>query len=100
MVISDLRKHLTDICHRASHRWLTAGSGGNISVRVDAERMLCTATGVTFLDTAPDNVVLMTLDGEQLDNFDFKPSKEWRWHAGVMKTCGDVGGVVHTHSTA
>jgi len=101
MTISDLRKHLADICHRSSERWLTAGSGGNISIRVPGtNRMLCTATGVTFRDTEPDNVVLMTLDGEQLDNFEFKPSKEWRWHAGVMATCPDVNGVVHTHSTA
>ena len=99
--LQDLRKQLTDVCIRASERWLTAGSGGNISVRVPGtDRYLCTATGVTFRDTAPDNVVLMNLKGEQLDNFDFKVSKEYRWHAGVFETCPDVNGVVHTHSTA
>src|SRR5262245_17271585 len=30
MDVLDLKKHLTDICHRASERWLTSGSGGNI----------------------------------------------------------------------
>jgi L-fuculose-phosphate aldolase len=64
------------------------------------DRYLCTATGVTFRDTAPDNVVLMNLKGEQLDNFDFKVSKEYRWHAGIFETCPDVNGVVHSHSTA
>ena len=45
----DLKRHLVDICHRASDRWLTAGSGGNISVRIpNSDRYLCTATGVTF----------------------------------------------------
>ena len=99
--LPDLRRELADICHRASERWLTAGSGGNISIRVPGtDRYLCTATGVTFRDTRPDNVVLMDLAGKQLDDFDFKPSKEYRWHAGVLATCPDVNGVVHTHSTA
>src|SRR5262249_39175482 len=51
MDILDLKKHLVDVCHRASERWLTSGSGGNISVRVpNTNRYLCTATGVTFRD--------------------------------------------------
>jgi len=101
MSVLDLKKHLVDICHRASERWLTSGSGGNISVRIPStDRYLCTATGVTFRDTAVENVVEMDLAGTQVGGFDFKPSKEYRWHAGVFATCPDVGGVVHTHSTA
>jgi L-fuculose-phosphate aldolase len=101
MELLDLKKHLVDICHRASERWLTAGSGGNISVRMPGtDRYLCTATGVTFSDTAVENVVEMDVAGTQHGGFPFKPSKEYRWHAGVLATCPDVHGVVHTHSTA
>ena len=100
MTVDDLKKHLVDICHCASARWLTAGSGGNISVRIPGtDRYLCTATGITFRDTAVDNLVEMTLDGRQVRG-DLKPSKEYRWHAGILATCPDVEGVVHTHSTA
>ena len=100
MTVDDLKKQLTDICHRASERWLTAGSGGNISVRIPGtDRYLCTATGITFRDTHPDNVVTMDLSGKQLAG-DLKPSKEYRWHAGIFATCADVDGVVHSHSTA
>jgi L-fuculose-phosphate aldolase len=100
MSVADLKKHLADICHRASERWLTAGSGGNISVRIPGtDRYLCTATGVTFEDTAVDNVIEMDLAGNQHGG-DGKPSKEYRWHAGILATCPDVHGVVHTHSTA
>ena len=101
MDVTDLKKHLVDICHRASERWLTAGSGGNISVRIPGtDRYLCTATGVTFRDTAVENVVEMDLAGTQYGDPTWKPSKEYRWHAGVLATCPDVHGVVHTHSTA
>ena len=101
MNVLDLKKTLVDICHRASERWLTAGSGGNISVRISGtDRYLCTATGVTFRDTAVENVVEMDIAGNQVGGFDWKPSKEFRWHAGVFATCPDVHGVVHTHSTA
>jgi len=101
MDVTDLKKHLVDICHRASERWLTAGSGGNISVRIPGtDRYLCTATGVTFRDTAIENVVEMDLAGTQYGDTTWKPSKEYRWHAGVLATCPDAHGVVHTHSTA
>jgi L-fuculose-phosphate aldolase len=100
MNVTDLKKHLVDVCHRASERWLTAGSGGNISVRIaGTDRYLCTATGVTFRDTTVDNVIEMDLAGTQHGG-DGQPSKEYRWHAGVLATCPDVGGVMHTHSTA
>ena len=100
MAVLDLKRQLVDICHRASERWLTSGSGGNISVRIPGtDRYLCTATGVTFRDTAVDNVIEMDLAGRQHGG-DGKPSKEYRWHAGVFATCPDVHGVVHTHPTA
>ena len=100
MTVLDLKKHLVDICHRTSERWLSAGSGGNISVRIPGtDGYLCTATGVTFRDTAVENVIEMSLDGTQRAG-DGKPSKEYRWHAGILATCPDVHGVVHTHSTA
>jgi L-fuculose-phosphate aldolase len=100
MDVTDLKKHLVDICHRASERWLTSGSGGNISVRVPGtDRYLCTATGVTFRDTAVENVIEMDLAGRQHGG-DGKPSKEYRWHAGIFATCPDANGVVHSHSTA
>src|SRR5262245_53928356 len=86
MDLLDLKKHLADICHRASERWLTSGSGGNISVRIpNTDRYLCTATGVTFRDTAVENVVEMDLAGNQVGGFDFKPSKEYRWHAASSR---------------
>ena len=100
MTVEDLKEHLVDICHRAAGRWLTSGSGGNISVRIPGtDRYLCTATGVTFRDTAVENVIEMDLAGRQCGG-EGKPSKEYRWHAGIFATCADVHGVVHTHSTA
>src|SRR5262245_52670903 len=87
MSVLDLKKQLVDVCHRASERWLTSGSGGNISIRIPGgDRYLCTATGVTFRDTAVENVVEMDLAGKQYGG-DWKPSKEYRWHAGVFATC-------------
>jgi len=96
MNLDDLKKHLVDICHCASERWLTAGSGGNISVRIpNTSRYLCTATGVTFRDTAVENIVEMDLDGTQVGGGPWKPSKEHRWHAGILAIRPEVGGVVH-----
>ena len=101
MNIDELKRHLVDICHCASERWLTAGSGGNISVRIpDTDRYLCTAPGVTVRDTAVENIVEMDLAGKQISPGPWKPSKEHRWHAGILQIRPEVHGVVHTHSTA
>lgn len=101
MNLDELKEHLVDVCRRASERWLTAGSGGNISVRIPGTtRYLCTATGVTFRDTAVENIVEMDLDGRQISPGPWKPSKEHRWHAGILALRPEVHGVVHTHSTA
>ena len=100
MDLRDVKRELVDVCHRASERWLTAGSGGNISVRIPgSDHYLCTATGVTFRDTAVGNVIEMDLEGRQHGG-DGKPSKEFRWHAGILAVCPAIAGVVHTHSTA
>lgn len=100
MDLTDWKKQLVDVCHRASERWLTSGSGGNISIRIPGtDRYLCTATGVTFRDQSLDNCIEMDLDGKQHSG-DGKPSKEYRWHAGIFATSPDVHGVVHSHSTA
>ena len=41
----------------------------------------------------------MDLEGNQHGG-DGKPSKEYRWHAGIFATDPDANGVVHSHSTA
>jgi L-fuculose-phosphate aldolase len=77
---------------------LTTGSGGNLSVCNRAEALVAIKpSGVDYFDLEPDDVVVLTLDGEVLEGR-LKPSSEAQFHLGLMRGRADVNAVVHTHS--
>jgi len=84
---------------RAYHRGLVGGTGGNFSVRIGAGKMLVTASGVALCDTALDNLVTVDIEShawQPLGNL--VPSKEFVYHADILRLRPDVGAVLHVHS--
>jgi ribulose-5-phosphate 4-epimerase/fuculose-1-phosphate aldolase len=82
-------------CHRAAREHdLMRCSSGNISSRVDSERMLVTGTR-TWLGTLRKNqvAVVRIRDGALLSGC--KPSAETPFHAGVLRVRTDVNVVLH-----
>ena len=77
---------------------LTKGTSGNISL-YDKEKklMAISPSGIAYLETNPEDVVVMSLDGKIVDG-DKKPSSEHDLHSAFYKNREDVGAVVHTHS--
>lgn len=70
-------------------------SGGNLSARLGADRMLISAAG-TWLDRLrPADFVEATLDGAHAGPV--APSSEWLLHARVYRARPDVAAVVHLH---
>lgn len=89
-----------DICRIAKSmfdRGLTAGSSGNISVRLSDGSFLMTPTGCSmgFLDPAR----LCRLDAGMRYLGGDKPTKEAPLHAAFYDTRAQTGAVVHLHST-
>jgi L-ribulose-5-phosphate 4-epimerase len=92
----DLREDLVAISRRAYERGLVAGISGNNSVRVPGEdAALIKVTGVCQGEMTTDDTVLVSLDGEPLE--DRAPSKEVRWHLAIYRANPEVGGIVHLH---
>lgn len=59
-------------------------------------------SGVSYDELKADNMVVCDLDGQKIDDgtpASLAPSSDTAAHAYVYKHMGDVGGVVHTHST-
>jgi len=54
-------------------------------------------SGVDYREIAPDNMVLVTLDGEVVES-ELNPSSDTKTHIELYKAFSDIGGVVHTHS--
>ncbi|MFW6162390.1 MAG: class II aldolase/adducin family protein [Planctomycetota bacterium] len=74
-------------------------SSGNLSWRVDDERMLVTASQAWMADLAPRQVaVCRVADAEPLSAC--RPSVESRFHAGVLRRREEMRAVLHCQSPA
>ena len=78
-----------------SKGWVPATSG-NISVRVDSNRIAITASGKHKGRLKPEDILLVDLEGKPLE--DKKPSAETLLHLTVYRAFPEVRAVVHTHS--
>ncbi len=78
---------------------LTKGTGGNLSV-FDRKTgyMAISPSGIDFFEIQPEDVVIMDLDGNQIEG-DRTPSSEWEMHLLPYKTRTDMDAVIHAHTT-
>lgn len=97
--VSALRREMAAVSKQIFARNLTSATSGNISARVPGhpEQVLIKATGKSFGDVEPEDFILVDLEGNILAGAG-KPSKEIRFHLGIMKARPEVGAVFHGHS--
>ena len=93
---AQLRADIVEIGRRMYARGYTASNDGNISVRLDAGRLLMTPKSVCkgFMD--PAMMCVTDLDGTKLAG-DRDPSSEIQMHLEVYRQRPDVNAVVHAH---
>lgn len=70
-------------------------NAGNLSVRLDADRLLCTPTMVSKGFMSPEDLVVLDLEGRVQGPG--LASSEVLMHLAVYARRPDVGGVVHVH---
>jgi L-fuculose-phosphate aldolase len=84
-----------EICYA---RHLLTSNDGNISVRLDSERVLITAAGLCKGRMEGDDLLIVDLDGKVLEaTKGRKPSSETPMHLEVYKQRPDVFAVIHAH---
>ena len=93
---ADLRTLVIAACRELTHRGLTHGTSGNVSVRCDEQRFYVSPSGMDYEALQAADVPLVDLDGRWFGRS--RPSSEWRFHRDIFKSRGDVGAIVHTHS--
>ena len=77
-----------------SDKNLTAGSGGNISMRV-GDKFLISKAGSLFSDLTEKDISVLDSNGKLLDGE--KPSSETPMHLAVYKNRPEVNSVIHFH---
>jgi L-fuculose-phosphate aldolase len=97
-VISEaqLRADIVEVGRRLYARGYTASNDGNISVRLDAGRLLMTPTSVCKGFMTVEMMVITDLDGRKLQG-ERNPSSEMQMHLEVYRRRPDVQAVVHAH---
>ncbi len=94
-----IREQLVFYAQRAYHRGLVGGTGGNFSARISKGRMAITPSGVSLADTTLENLITVDINTYQWDPVGpFVASKEYRFHADILRLRPDINSVLHIHS--
>ena len=94
---SEDRKEVIEFCRRLYDKGHMPGIDGNVSMRLDSDRAIVTPAGVSKGRVTEDQLVLMSISGEQLKG-DMKPSSETPMHLAAFQHRPEVGAVIHAHS--
>lgn len=92
---TQLRQTIVEIGQRMYQRGFVAANDGNITVRLDSERILTTPTGISKGFMVPESMVIVDLEGKALSAGN--PSTELPLHLFIYKERPDVAAVVHAH---
>lgn len=99
MTIEAAQQAVCDVARKMAEAGLTAGTWGNVSQRVDEHTMVITPSGMDYSKLVPSNMVVVDLNTRKYEG-PLKPSIEVPVHAAIYLARPEIGGIVHTHSTA
>ncbi len=92
----DFVETIIEISKRIYDKGYVAATDGNISFRLDCDRIMTTASGVCKGFLTRDDLVVVGLDGKKLSGKK-DPSSELLMHLEVYKQRPDVKAVIHAH---
>jgi len=96
MTEQKLRADIVEVGRRLYARGYTASNDGNISLRLDDQRLLMTPKSVCKGFMTPEMLCVTDLDGRKLVG-ERDPSSEMQMHLEVYRQRPDVRAVVHAH---
>ncbi|HET9363968.1 MAG TPA: class II aldolase/adducin family protein [Candidatus Angelobacter sp.] len=91
-----LREELVRFGKMLHAQGFVAATDGNLSVRLDSNRVLVTPTGFSKGMMRQEDMVIVDLHGKKLSGF-YNPSSEIAMHLTIYRMRPDVGAVVHAH---
>jgi L-fuculose-phosphate aldolase len=92
--INAVAVEICEVCRWLHDRNLLAAADGNVSVRLADGRVLMTPSGVSKARLRPEEMTLLTLQGEVERGH---PSSERGMHLAILTACPDAQAVVHAH---
>jgi L-fuculose-phosphate aldolase len=92
----DLRLHIVEIGKLVYQKGWVAANDGNISIRLDENRILCTPTGVSKGMMKTDDLIVCDMRGKKIDGR-LERTTEIDMHITIYETRPDIRSVVHAH---
>ncbi len=93
---AEARRQIIDIGRLVWAKGWVAANDGNISVRMDEDRIVCTPTGVSKGRMQPEDLVVCDARGNKIDGTRERTS-EILLHTAIYELRPDVRAVVHAH---
>jgi L-fuculose-phosphate aldolase len=90
------REDLVRVCHLIYEKGWVAMNDGNVSVRLEDERILCTPTAVSKGFIELDDLIVVDMGGGRVEG-KREPTSEILMHINVYSLRPDVQSVVHAH---
>ncbi|HSV85213.1 MAG TPA: class II aldolase/adducin family protein [Levilinea sp.] len=93
-----IRRSIVTINRRMIDQGFICSSDGNVSARIDENRILITPAGVYKLNVSPEMIVLVDNDGNVIESrMGYAPSSELPLHLEAYRRRPDAQAVIHAH---
>lgn len=92
----EYRNEIVCVCQRIYQKGWVAGHDGNVSIRLDENRLLCTPTAVSKGSVQADDLILCDTAGHKL-NGHREHTTEIAMHMAAYRLRPDIRAVVHAH---
>ena len=101
---AELREQMCLIGQLIHRNGYVDGASGNISARLDSERILTTPSGLAKGFMSPDQIIAVDMNGNRVDptnttNQHLRPTSEIVMHLECYRQRPDIQGVIHAHPT-
>lgn len=96
MEYREIREAIINACLWLQEKDLVVGTWGNVSVRLDEQKIMLTPSKIDYSIMKPEDLVIVDLEGNKIDGFR-SPTSEMDVHRLIYCARKDVGAVVHCH---
>jgi L-fuculose-phosphate aldolase len=91
-----VRQEIIKACLWLQEKNLVLGTWGNISVKLDDNKIMLTPSKISYDVLKPMDMVIIDLDGKKISGYN-SPTSEMDVHRLIYRSRKDVGAVVHCH---
>jgi len=92
----EIREQIIKACLWLQEKDMVIGTWGNISVKLDHERIMLTPSRISYDVLKPADLVIINMDGKKVEG-DHSPTSEMDVHRLIYQARADIGAIVHYH---